>query len=167
MAPRVRFMGPGQLLVDTVLEDATCEAAIATDMRVTLSGLQPAQLKGVGLKTHEDYVRRFGETRSSYDLNAVEAGRVVIDGIRRAADELGRAEGLIERREAVRKAIASTRGFDGLNGRWSFDRDDDVHYDTAELDTTISGFRVIKSDGLFGCSSVFDAQLGRRRGEAK
>jgi branched-chain amino acid transport system substrate-binding protein len=161
VAPRVRFMGPGQLLADTVLEDATCEAAMATDMRVTLPGLHPAQMKGTGLKTYQDYTRRFGEVRSIWDLNAVEAGRVAIDGIGRAAEELGHAETLIARREAVRKAIAATRAFDGNIGRWSFDRNGDAHYETGEPGGIISGFKVVKADGPIGCAFQFDTLLGR------
>jgi len=82
---------------------------------------------------------------------------VAIDGIRRAADELGRTNTLIERRETVRKATAATRGFDGHNGRWSFDRNGDVAYETDELDGTISGVRVVKTDGPIGCAFQFDA----------
>lgn len=160
-APRVRVMGPGQLLNDAVLKDATCEAALATDMRVTFGGLPPEKLKGIGLKTYEDYTRKFGKAPAGFDLYAVEAGRVAIDGIRRAADELGRANTLIERREAVRKAIAASRGFDGHIGRWSFDRNGDVDYESDELDNTISGFRVVKVDGPIGCAFQFDALLGK------
>jgi branched-chain amino acid transport system substrate-binding protein len=108
-----------------------------------------------------DYTRRFGKAPAGFDLYAVEAGRVAIDGIRRAGDELGRVSTLVERREAVRKAIAATRGFDGHNGRWSFDRNGDVDYEVEELDRTISGFRVVKADGPIGCAFQFDTLLGR------
>jgi branched-chain amino acid transport system substrate-binding protein len=161
VAPHVRFMGPGQLLVDSVLEDATCAAAMATEMRVTIGGLHPTKMKGIGLKTYESYVKKFGQARSIWDLFAVEAGRVAIDGIRRAADELGRAETLIERREAVRKAIAATRGFDGHNGRWSFDRNGDVDYEADGVNSTISGYQVVKSDGPIGCEFQLNTGLDR------
>jgi branched-chain amino acid transport system substrate-binding protein len=147
VAPRVRFMGPGQLLADSVLKGATCDAAMATDMRLTFGGLPAVKLKGIGLKTYEDYTRRFGKAPAGFDLYAVEAGRVAIDGIRRAANELERASTLIGRREAVRKAIAATKGFDGVNGRWSFDRNGDVDYADDQLDGTVSGFKVVKADG--------------------
>jgi branched-chain amino acid transport system substrate-binding protein len=161
VAPGVRFMGPGQLLSDAVLKGATCDAAMATDMRLTFGGLPAVKLKGIGLKTYEDYTRRFGKAPAGFDLYAVEAGRVAIDGIRRAADELERASTLLQRREAVRKAIAATKGFDGVNGRWSFDRNGDVDYETDKLDGTISGFKVVKADGPIGCAFQFDNFLGR------
>jgi branched-chain amino acid transport system substrate-binding protein len=144
-----------------VLKGATCDAAMATDMRLTFGGLPAVKLKGIGLKTYEDYTRRFGKAPAGFDLYAVEAGRVAIDGIRRAADELERASTLIGRREAVRKAIAATKGFDGVNGRWSFDRNGDVDYETDELEGTISGFKVVKADGPIGCAFQFDTLLGR------
>jgi branched-chain amino acid transport system substrate-binding protein len=113
------------------------------------------------MSSYESYVKMFAEARSNWDLYAVEAGRVAIDGIRRAADELGRAETCIERREAVRRAIAATRGFDGNNGRWSFDRNGDVDNEANEVNSTISGHRVVKSDRPFGCEFQLDTSLDR------
>ena len=161
VAPRVRFMGPDQLLVDTVLEDATCAALMATDTRVTFAGVPAEQMKGSGRDTHEDYVRRFGFVRSNWDLYGVEAGRVAIDGIRRAAEDLGRAATLIERRDVVRKAIAATRNFYGHSGTWSFDRNGDVAYETDDLDAIVSGYRVVRADALPGCAFEFEAVFGR------
>ena len=86
---------------------------------------------------------------------------MAIDGIRRAADELGRAATLVARREAVRRAIAATRDFYGHSGRWSFDRNGDVAYAADELDATISGYRVVKADACPGCAFQFDAVFGR------
>ena len=50
-----------------------------------------------------------------------------------------------EKREALRKAIASTKNFEGINGKWSFDENGDVDYDT------MSGFKAVKADGPIGC----------------
>jgi branched-chain amino acid transport system substrate-binding protein len=161
VAPGVRFMGPGQMLADTLLEEATCEAAMKTDVRVTFGGLPPEKLKAVGRKTYEAYLDRFKEMRSVWDLHGVEAGRIAIDGIRRAAADLERAATLLERREAVRKAIAATRNFDGQNGTWSFDRNGDAAYAAGELNGTVSGFKVMTSDGPLGCVFEFDAVVGR------
>ena len=161
VAPRVRFLGPGQLLAEEVLEEATCVAALATEMRVTLAGVHPTRMTGTGLDTYQAYVTRFGEVRGNYDLNAVEAGRVVIDGIRRAADSLGRAETPVQRRDAVRRAIAATSAFDGINGQWSFDRNGDVDYLDDERDAAISGFRVIEAANPNGCEFQLDGLIGR------
>ena len=45
----------------------------------------------------------------------------------------------------MRKAIASTKNFEGINGKWSFDENGDVDYDT------MSGFKAVKADGPIGC----------------
>ena len=70
----------------------------------------------------------------------MEAGRIAIDGIRRAAAELDPASDPRDKREAVRKAIATTRNFEGINGTWSFDDNGDVDIDT------MSGFKVVRDD---------------------
>src|SRR5436309_3202930 len=58
-----------------------------------------------------------------------------------------------EKREAVRKAIASTKNFEGINGKWSFDENGDVDYDT------MSGFKAVKTDTPLGCKFQFETIL--------
>jgi branched-chain amino acid transport system substrate-binding protein len=153
VAPRTRFMGPDGLLEEELLKGATCDAALGTEMRVTFAGLPFEKMKGVGAKTYEEYKKRFGKEPTSYALYAVEAGRVAIDGIRRAAAELDRAKDPMDKREAVRKAIATTKNIDGINGKWSFDANGDVDYDT------MSGFKVVKADTPIGCKFQFESIL--------
>jgi hypothetical protein len=43
-----------------------------------------------------------------------------------------------------RKAIAATRGFDGHQGRVSFNRDSGVDYENEELDVTVSELKVVR-----------------------
>ena len=159
VAPRVRFMGPGRLLKEELLKGATCDAAMATDMRLAWAGLPFEKMKGIGAKTYEDYKKKFGKEPTPYALYAVEAGRVAIDGIRRAADEIDRAKDITGKREAVRKAIATTKAFHGHIGKWSFDRSGDIDYDDDRLDVTVSGFKVVKADGPVGCKFEFETTL--------
>jgi branched-chain amino acid transport system substrate-binding protein len=83
----------------------------------------------------------------------VEAARVAIDGIRRAAAELDSASSLRDKRDAVRKAIATTRGFDGINGKWSFDDNGDVDIDT------MSGFKVVRGERTATCRFKFETVI--------
>jgi branched-chain amino acid transport system substrate-binding protein len=76
-----------------------------------------------------------------------------MDAIRRAAPDLERAKDLTAKREAVRKAIASTKNFEGINGKWSFDENGDVDYDT------MSGFKAMKAEGPIGCKFQFESIL--------
>ena len=57
------------------------------------------------------------------------------------------------KREAVRKAIAGLKNYDGLNGKFSFDENGDVDYDT------MSGFKAVKDSGPIGCKLVFETIL--------
>jgi branched-chain amino acid transport system substrate-binding protein len=153
VAPRVRFVGPDGLLEEELLKGATCDAALATEMRVTFAGLPFEKMRGVGAKTYEAYKTKYGKEPTAYALYAAEAGRVTIDAIRRAAPTIEKAKDLKEKREAVRKAMAATKNFDGINGKWSFDENGDVDYDT------MSGFKVVKADGPIGCKFQFETIL--------
>ncbi len=153
VAPRVRFMGPDGLLEEELLKGATCEVAMATEMRVTFAGLPFEKMKGVGAKTYEDYKKKFGKEPTAYALYAAEGGRVAIDAFKRAAPEIDRAKDITEKREALRKAISTTKNFEGINGKWSFDANGDVDYDT------MSGFKVVKAEGPIGCKFQFETIL--------
>src|SRR5262245_33793210 len=120
VAPRVRVMGPDGLLQEPLLKGATCDAVVPTDLQVTTPGLPFERKTGIGATTYADYKRRFGVEPTAFALYAAEAGRVAIEGIRRAAAELDRTSELADRRDAMRRAIAATRNFNGINGTWSF-----------------------------------------------
>jgi branched-chain amino acid transport system substrate-binding protein len=153
VAPRTRFMGPDGLLEEELLKSATCDAALGTDMRITFAGLPFEKMRGVGAKTYTAYKTKFGKEPTSYALYAAEGSRVIVDAIRRAAPAMDRAKDITEKREAVRKAIASTKNFEGINGKWSFDENGDVDYDT------MSGFKAVKADGPVGCKFQFETIL--------
>ena len=104
-------------------------------------------------KTYEAYKAKFGKEPTAYALYAAEGTRVIIDALRRSAPQLERAKDVTEKREAVRKAIASTKNFDGINGKWSFDENGDVDYDT------MSGFKAVKADTPIGCKFQFETIL--------
>jgi branched-chain amino acid transport system substrate-binding protein len=152
-APRTRFMGPDGLLEEELLKGATCEAALATDMRVTFAGLPFEKMRGVGAKTYETYKTKYGKEPTSYALYAAEGTRVIIDAIKRAAPAIEKAKDVADKREAVRKAIATTKNFEGINGKWSFDENGDVDYDT------MSGFKAVKAEGPIGCKFAFETIL--------
>ena len=152
-APRTRFMGPDGLLEEELLKGATCDAALATDMRVTFAGLPFEKMRGVGAKTYENYKAKFGKEPTSYALYAAEGTRVIIDAIKRSAPVIEKARDVTDKREALRKAIAATKNFEGINGKWSFDENGDVDYDT------MSGFKAVKADTPIGCKFQFETIL--------
>ena len=78
---------------------------------------------------------------------------MIIDALRRSAPDIERAKDVTGKREALRKAIAATKNFDGINGKWSFDENGDVDYDT------MSGFKAVKADSPLGCKFQFETIL--------
>ena len=152
-APRTRFMGPDGLLEEELLKGATCDAALATEMRITFAGLPFEKMRGVGAKTYETYKTKYGKEPTSYALYAAEGTRVIIDAIKRAAPAIEKGKDPTEKREALRKAIASTKNYEGINGKWSFDENGDVDYDT------MSGFKAMKAEGPIGCKFQFESIL--------
>ncbi|MBI2468526.1 MAG: branched-chain amino acid ABC transporter substrate-binding protein, partial [Candidatus Rokubacteria bacterium] len=149
----VKFFGPDGLLEEEVLKGATCDASMATDMRITFGSLPFEKLKGIGAKTYENYKKTYGKEPTAYALYATEAARVGLEGVRRAAAQIEKAKDVKEKRDAVRKAILGIRDFDGLNGRWSFDENGD------STQEAMSGYKVVKADTPIGCKFAFETAL--------
>jgi branched-chain amino acid transport system substrate-binding protein len=152
----VRFIGPDGLYEEEVLKAATCDATLATEMRITFAGLPFEKMKGIGAKTYQAYKQKYSMEPTSYALYAAEAARVAVDAIKRAAPQVDKAmaaKDVKAARDAVRQAVAATKNFEGLNGKWSFDENGDVDYDT------MSGFKVVKASTPLGCKFEFETIL--------
>lgn len=152
----VRFIGPDGLLEEEVLKGATCDAAMAVDMRITFASLPFERLKGVGAKSYQAYKDKYKIEPTAYALYAGEAARVALDGIRRAAPQIDKAmaaKDIKAARDAVRQAIANTKNFEGINGKWSFDENGDTTIET------MSGYKVVKADTPIGCKFEFETIL--------
>ena len=149
----VHYMGPDGLYEDELLKAATCDAVMAVDFHMTYASLPFDKMKGVGATTYENYKKKFGKEPTGYALYANESARVAIDSLKRAAPEIDKAADITAKREALRKAIANLKNFDGINGKWSFDDQGDT---TSE---TMSGFKVVKDSGPIGCKFEFETVL--------
>ncbi len=109
-------------------------------MHISFASLPFEQMKGKGAEIYKLYKERYKVEPTSYALYSWEAAEVTIDAIKRAG---------AKDREKIRAAIAATKDFDGLNGKWSFDKDGDT---TLEV---MSGFKVVKDEGPIGCKFEF------------
>jgi len=136
VTPKVSFQGPDGLLEEELLKAATCDAAMATDVHLSFASLPFDQMKGKGGDIYKQYKERFKIEPTAYALYSWEAAEVAIDGIKRAG---------AKDREKIRAAIAATKDFDGLNGKWSFDANGDTTMDV------MSGYKVVKADTPVGC----------------
>ena len=141
-------MGPDGLLEEEVLKGATCDAALATDMRITFASLPFEKMKGIGAKTYENYKKKYGKEPTAYALYAAEAARIAIDGIKRAAaddregrgpdgEARGRPEGHRRHSRTTRASTAS-----GASTRTA----------TPTIET-MSGFKVVKATSRSAASS--------------
>jgi len=97
-------------------------------------------MKGMGAEVYTLYKAKYKIEPTSYALYAWEAASVAIDGIKQAG---------VKDREKIRAAIAATKDFNGLNGKWSFDANGDTTMDV------MSGFKVVKADNPIGCKFEF------------
>jgi branched-chain amino acid transport system substrate-binding protein len=144
VAPKVKFMGPDGLYEQELLKAATCDAALAVDMHITFASAPFEHMTGKGAEIYKLYKDRYKLEPTSYALYAWEAGEVTVDGIKRADTK---------DREKIRAAIAATKDFNGLNGKWSFDANGDTTMDV------MSGFKVVKVDTPDGCKFEFEEIL--------
>lgn len=112
--PEVKIMGP-----DGIYEKAFIDAAgaAAEGTYVTFGGIPASKLTGKGAEWYRKYREKFRSEPEAYAAYGYEAAQVVLDAIRRA----GKAD-----RAAIRDAVFATRDFDGVLGKWSFDRNGDT-----------------------------------------
>ena len=134
--PKVRFLGPDGLFEDELLKAATCDAALATDFHLTFASLPFENMTGKGAEIYKAYKDKYKIEPTGYALYAWEAAAVALDAVKRAG---------VKDREKIRAAVAGTRNFDGLNGKWSFDENGDTTLDV------MSGYKVVKADNPIGC----------------
>ena len=140
VAPKVSFMGPDGLYEEELLKAATCDAALGVGMRISFASLPFEQMTGKGGEIYKLYKERYKIEPTSYALYSWEAAEVAINAIKKAGTK---------DREKIRAAIAETKDFNGLNGKWSFDKNGDTTMDV------MSGFKVVKADGPIGCKFEF------------
>jgi branched-chain amino acid transport system substrate-binding protein len=140
VAPKVSFMGPDGLYEEELLKAATCDAALGVNMRITFASVAFDHMTGKGGEIYKLYKERYKIEPTSYALYSWEAAEITIDAIKRVG---------AKDREKIRAAIAATKDFNGLNGKWSFDKDGDTTMDV------MSGFKVVKTEGPVGCKFEF------------
>jgi len=112
----VKFMSPDgtreQAFIDAAGKDALDGRAY-----VTFGGLPPEQLKGKGREFYEHYKNKYHAEPEAYAVYGYEAARVVLEAIKRAG---------VKDREAITAAARNLKDFDGVLGKWSFDKNGDT-----------------------------------------
>lgn len=135
----VKFMTP-----DGTFENAYIEAAGADNLNgrafITFGGFPGSELKGKGKDFYEAYKKKFaGQEPEGYAVYGYEAAKVALDAVKRA----GKKD-----REAIRKAVAETKDYDGALGKWSFDENGDTSIKLMSGNTVENGaFKFVKTLG--------------------
>ena len=124
-----KFMCP-----DGCFEDAFIESAGAANLEgralITFGGLPAEKLTGKGKTFVEKYQKQFGKLPEAYAAYGYECGKVALAAIAKA----GKKD-----REAVRAAGVSLKNFDGVLGKWSFDKNGDTTLRTMSGNTVKDG----------------------------
>lgn len=108
---------------------------------VTVTGINPAHLKGAGADFVKRYTDKHKNAPTAYAVYGYEAAAVVLEALRAA----GKRD-----REAVRKAVLATTDFDkGLLGKWGFDANGDTTHQPLTVATVEKGrFKAVKVLGV-------------------
>ena len=136
---KAKFMSPDgtreQAFIDAAGKDALDGRAY-----VTFGGLPPSELKGRGKKFYEDYKKKFNAEPEAYAVYGYEAARVVLEAIKRAG---------VKDREAITAAARNLKDFDGVLGKWSFDKNGDTSLKVMAVETVKDGkFVPVKIVGM-------------------
>ncbi len=109
------------MVPDGCFEQAFIEAAGADNLNdntfVTFGGLPPEKLTGRGAEFCSAYRTKYSADPEAYAAYGYECGRVVLQAIARATSK---------DRKGILEAISTTKDFDGVLGRWSFDANGDT-----------------------------------------
>ncbi len=109
------------MVPDGCFEQAFIEAAGDSNLNgktfITFGGLPPDQLTGTGAKFRDAYRLKYGSEMEAYAAYGYEAARVILQAI---------ATAKTKDRAGVLAAVAATKDFDGVLGKWSFDSNGDT-----------------------------------------
>jgi branched-chain amino acid transport system substrate-binding protein len=138
IGPDIKLMGPDGIYEQAFLDDA---GDAAEGVYITFGGVPPTKLAGKGAEWYSSYRSKFNAEPEAYAAYGYESMKVALEAIQRA----GRKD-----RAAIRDAVFATRDYDGVLGKWSFDRNGDTSL------TTMSGRQV--KDGKFDDANAVTLQ---------
>jgi branched-chain amino acid transport system substrate-binding protein len=115
---KIKFMtGDGNLCAEFLkLAGSAAEGAYGT-----FGGTAPEAYTGAAKTWLDNYKKKFNTTEAPdvYAIYGYEAAKVVIAALQKAGDKA-------DDRASVRDAVAGTKDFSGVLGKWSFDKDGDT-----------------------------------------
>jgi branched-chain amino acid transport system substrate-binding protein len=114
----MKFMGPDGLFSPGLIEQATADA-VNNNVYITFAALPPDHLPTkVGQKFYKEYVAQYHEDPIGYAVYAYNVGLVALNAIKRAG---------VKNRAKILHAMATTKNFTGVVGKFSFDKNGDTN----------------------------------------
>lgn len=134
------LMVPEGCYEEAFINDAGADTFDTLKCFVTISGINPAHLKGRGAEFVKRFKQKYDKTPAPYAVYGYEAAAVILEALR----VVGKKD-----REAIRKTVVGTKDFDkGLLGKWSFDADGDITLQPLTIATIDKGrFKSVKVMG--------------------
>lgn len=128
------------MVPDGCFENAFIEAAGDSNLNgktfITFGGLPAKELTGTGAMFREAYHTKYGSDPEAYAAYGYEAARVVLQAI---------ANAKTKDRAGILAAVAATKDFDGVLGKWSFDENGDTSSQVLSGQTVTNGkFEFVK-----------------------
>lgn len=131
----VKLMVPDGCFETAFIESAGKENVEGRAL-ITFGGVPPRELTGRGKEFYDNYKKKFNAEPEAYAAYGYESARVVLEAIKRA----GKKD-----RAAILAAVAQTKDFDGLLGKWSFDANGDTSLKIMSGNTVKNGeFQFVK-----------------------
>jgi branched-chain amino acid transport system substrate-binding protein len=114
----MKFMGPDGLFSPGLIEQATPDA-VNGNVFITFAALPPDRLPTkVGQRFYKDYVAKYKEDPIGWAVYAYNGTLVALNAIGRAG---------VKNRAKILHAVATTKNFNGVVGRFSFDQNGDTN----------------------------------------
>lgn len=123
MAPR--FMGPDGIVEQGFINQAGDDAE---GVYATVVGMPPEELTGAGEDFYNKYKEKYGVSPGTFSIFGYEEANVIMLAIERAA---------AKDRAKILREVSRIKDYDGLLGKWSFDKNGDTTLDI------ISGNKVV------------------------
>lgn len=141
--PTVAFMGPDGLIGGNFLRQA---GPMAIGAYITSCCVEVPHYTGKEKLWAEKYTAKYGDRPEVHAIYGYEAAKVVLAAIAKAGSKA-------DDRATVRDLVMSTVDFDGVSGRWSFDKNGDISL------LRMSGVKVTKIGADFESSIEFQKVL--------
>ncbi len=131
---------PSFMVPDGCFENAFIEAAGDANVNgsayITFGGLPADQLTGRGAEFRDLYTKKYGQEPEAYAAYGYEACKVLLEAMARAKTK---------DRAGILQAVAETRDFEGVLGKWSFDANGDTTNKVMSGNTVENGkFKFVK-----------------------